>query len=1601
MTRQNLPRTRPRRALASAVCATLVAAGAGAATVGAAAPAPAATPSAAQHTITPNPAYAGDPFEGWGNSLVWFANATGDYPDELREELFDLVFGEDGLNMNVARYNIGGGRASDVGDYFRQGAAVDGYWAHDSSTDPDSLYGTATTRFADHLALAQAWDPQDEASYDWTKDATQRWWLEKLAAEREDLVLEAFSNSPPWFLTRSGYSSGGASSTTEQVLTQYGAPAAFTAYLTKVVEHLEDTYDVRFQSVDPFNEPCTGYWSTPTGRLADGITPFTTAVKKPQEGAQICPGSGVGQQQSIIALLADDLAASSSDAVVSANDETNPQAFNNAWAQYDAATRADVGQINVHTYSDGGAAQSRDHALASGKGLWMSETGGNWVGAGFDPVNISGALGLAQKITSDLRTLQPDAYVLWQEVEDFYNMELGEKLNWGSIFIDFDCEYVDADGEVVDETDAIGFKSLRRVADAVAAGDPVSSVDDCHIVTNSKYDAMRNFMQFITAGDRLIPTDDAASTAALDADGTGATVVHTNATLSARAVTLDLTRFGSIATGASVTPYVTTQAADVDDTSTALVRGTPVPVGADGRATLTIPARSVVTFVIDGVSGVAPDANPLVDGASYQLVGVQSGKALAMSSAATLQIKDLATTSAALPAQTWVAHETTRYRAPSARRTFTLENVAGGTFLGATSEGTRFEAVTAAQAAESATTTWHLVTLDGTTWSFVNSATASALDVNGQSTADGASVGVYGSNDGGNQRWRVRATSATPSAPSISLRTTVGTPAPLPATVVPTYSWGAGVATPVTWGVPADAWDRAGTVTLTGTGTDIYGNAVVATAVVEVGDLVATDPASVTVVAGSSLDLVRGSAPATVRAQVGTSSARFTVPVTWDFTALTDASFATSGVVTVPGAVDAQAGTGGQAVAATLHVIVGAAAGTTNVALTSTPSASFTESTSYAVTRTINGDRGDKGWSNWKSGTKNETDTLTYTLAQPALLDEARIYFWKDGSSATWPTTVTTQYRDLATNQWTSLPAPVELPEQETAPSATIDLSGVSASAVRFVLTARPATHLIVAETEIDAAVPAAFERLDARAAVRGRHRRRGLRAGHDDVHGRRAGHGAARRRGPDRRVGHGRHAAHGRRRDPYGHRGRRLEHGLHRHPRPGGRPDRRSRAGQPRRGGRAHRGGDRRPGRRDPRVPVVARRRRRPGRHGADLDARARRHRVDRHRDGHRERGRVRRHHERLPRCRRARRACREQRRAVRVVVQRGRGLVPHAHRARHVAGRLRRHRRDGAGPGRRGRRRLGDRGVGRHGPREGRQAVGRHARVQRDVHARVVVGDPRRTVDVGDRDGEGDRQAGRVDHDGPRHPHDTDDHGAAGRDGDRPGVGRVAVGDRHGHRQARHDDREDAHGPAVRGQGERHAADALEARHVHGDGALRGQLDRPRLVREHHGDGQARHVDVAHGPADRDDEGERGHDRHGDRHAVRDRHRQGHGARVPGRHAGRGPQRDTVPLVGEGHAAEARRRDLHGPGDVRGHLDGRRVDEPGRHREGRPLTVGRPTSEGPLAIRRGPFVRPGGAAGGHAGGHARCGARGRADTLRRRRTRPPVATGRGQRSV
>ena len=70
----------------------------------------------------------------------------------------------------------------------------------------------------------------------------------------------------------------------------------------------------------------------------------------------------------------------------------------------------------------------------------MSEVEGNW-GSGYNSANMEPGLGIADRIIDDLRELEPSAWVFWQPVEDLYNMEpQGENLNWGSIFLDFDCK---------------------------------------------------------------------------------------------------------------------------------------------------------------------------------------------------------------------------------------------------------------------------------------------------------------------------------------------------------------------------------------------------------------------------------------------------------------------------------------------------------------------------------------------------------------------------------------------------------------------------------------------------------------------------------------------------------------------------------------------------------------------------------------------------------------------------------------------------------------------------------------------------------------------------------------------------------------------------------------------------------------------------------------------------------------------------------------------------------------------------------------------------------------------------------------------------------
>ncbi|NQX13812.1 family 43 glycosylhydrolase [Microbacteriaceae bacterium VKM Ac-2855] len=663
--------------------------------------------------LTPNPAYAGGPFRGWGTSLVWMANATGDYPPELRSELIQKVFGDDGLNLNIARYNVGGGNASDVPDYLRQGGAVPGWW--NPAAPLTDAQGPITSNFADRDRFRAAWTGENASDYDFSADSAQLAWVDEIKDEVD--TWEAFSNSPPYFMTESGYVSGGFNGNSDQIRTD--SLDEFATYLKTVVEHVEDTHGIEFDSIDPLNEPNTDYWSTTLG--ANGW---------PYRGGQEGAHAGPGLQSQVLKALDAELAApdTTTDAVLSGPDETNPSRFVQDWYGWDQATKDVVDQLNVHTYSTGDRNRARDISKASGKPLWMSEVEGNWGGDSWNPDSIENGLGLSSHITGDLRELESEAWVFWQPVEDLYNMEKVEKKNWGSIFVDFDC---DANGD-----------SGRRLADG-------STDPSCGVQVNSKYNTMRNFTHYIQPGDHLLAVNDSDTTAAADGDGSGATLVYTNSGDSARSIKLDLSRFGEIAPGASVTPIVTTQSPSADRTANALVAGAAVAVDAAAKsATLTVPAKSVTTFVVNGVSGVAEAAPALRDGDTYTITGVQSAKPLAASGSGAV----LGTVgSASAATQSWKA--TLVVDEPGTSRDRFALRLADGRALASNGGSTSFKTLSDAQAASDTTVQWLINTTDGSTFNLLNASREDVLDVADARTQTGSAVGLWGSNGGANQQW--------------------------------------------------------------------------------------------------------------------------------------------------------------------------------------------------------------------------------------------------------------------------------------------------------------------------------------------------------------------------------------------------------------------------------------------------------------------------------------------------------------------------------------------------------------------------------------------------------------------------------------------------------------------------------------------------------------------------------------------------------------------------------------------------------------------------------------------------------------------------------
>ncbi|MFJ5229344.1 RICIN domain-containing protein [Kitasatospora sp. NPDC088391] len=393
---------------------------------------------------------------------------------------------------------------------------------------------------------------------------------------------------------------------------------------------------------------------------------------------------------------------------VAAMDETNPDLFRADWSAWPATARAAAGKLNTHTYSTGGRAGVRDLAKGAGLPAWMSEVDlGGSVPQSF--TDMSPALDFAHRITDDVRELEPSAWVMWQAVEDYANMTPAhENSNWGLIQVD------------LNSTDP--------------ANEPLR--------LNKKYWAMANYSRFVRPGARVIATDSTDTLAALRPNGTGAVAVYTNSTGAAQTLTLDLAGFQSVDPAVPVQRWTT-------DAGKNLVRDPDLAATAAKTLTVTVGPGSVTTFVLPGATGTAAAAATVPTGQVRRLVNDRSGLALTASGTAVVQ-------RAVSPTDTTQQWNFTRltgtYDSTAAYR---ITNVRSGKALSVTGGVLGFAA-----AGGSTQQQWLLSTTGDGHDTLVNRASGLLLDVTGQSTADGAPVGVWQPTTGDNQSWAVRSAAA-------------------------------------------------------------------------------------------------------------------------------------------------------------------------------------------------------------------------------------------------------------------------------------------------------------------------------------------------------------------------------------------------------------------------------------------------------------------------------------------------------------------------------------------------------------------------------------------------------------------------------------------------------------------------------------------------------------------------------------------------------------------------------------------------------------------------------------------------------------------------
>ncbi len=488
-----------------------------------------------QSVVTLDPAK-GSPFnngvfEGWGTSLCWWANRVG-YSDKLTDAAVDAFFDQTkGLKLNIVRYNIGGGDDPDHRHITRSDSNMPGFAQPYLSPDGRIIVDD------DGIAIYR---------YEWDRDKNQMNVLTKICKRNPDTLVEVFSNSPPYFMTWSGCSSGGTGEHRGNNLKpEYIEP--FAEFLADVVKHMRNDLHLKLNSIDPFNEPSSNIWG---------------AYSNKQEGCNI--GDNKTKSQVIVALdkalrrngVRDDI-------LLAVADETSIDLAIDTFKALSPEAKKVSDRINTHTYGGSRRAELQAYAKEQKKHLWMSEVDGTGTLGGQAAGDMGSPLWLARRIIDDVNGMMPSAWVIWLVVDrhrsDFNNMERNNTSLKGAYWGTGICDHIEE-----------------------------------KLLLGKRYYAFGQFTRYIRPGDRIIASSP-STLAAYNSESGKIVVVAVNSNAEERPMTFDLSAFSQIpATSAKVIRT----SGQVNEGENWNENIPPVPVR-DKKLAVQLAPFSITTFVIE------------------------------------------------------------------------------------------------------------------------------------------------------------------------------------------------------------------------------------------------------------------------------------------------------------------------------------------------------------------------------------------------------------------------------------------------------------------------------------------------------------------------------------------------------------------------------------------------------------------------------------------------------------------------------------------------------------------------------------------------------------------------------------------------------------------------------------------------------------------------------------------------------------------------------------------------------------------------------------------------------------------------------------------